>query len=111
MRSAGQARRASRRSCSNATDEAGAPASHRIMQSVTVVVPVKHFHEPFLFEAIGSIQAQTNPSWFLDIVVEPAAVKAFQSLLGPVLADRRISLVENRGNALAGAINTGMCHA
>jgi len=81
------------------------------MQSVTVVVPVKHFHEPFLFEAIGSIQAQTNPSWFLDIVVEPAAVKAFQSLLGPVLADRRISLVENRGNALAGAINTGMCHA
>jgi glycosyltransferase involved in cell wall biosynthesis len=81
------------------------------MQPLTVIVPVKHFHEPFLFQAIGSIQAQTNPAWRLTIVVEQHDLETFQTLLGSQRCDPRIRVVVNRGHALAGAINTGMREA
>jgi glycosyltransferase involved in cell wall biosynthesis len=79
--------------------------------TITVLMPVRAHHPSYLAEAIGSLHAQTSPRWRLLIVVERAAVAAFERALADQLTDSRVALIANRGRKLAGAFNTGMRHA
>lgn len=79
--------------------------------TLTVLMPVKRFHEAYLREAIASVLRQTSSAWRLIVVTEPAQGATLARLLEDVLADPRISLISNEGRKLAGALNTGMRHA
>jgi glycosyltransferase involved in cell wall biosynthesis len=79
--------------------------------TLTVLLPVKRYHEAFLRAAIGSVQNQTLPAWRLVVVTERAQAASLGAALAPALADPRISLCVNEGRGLAGAFNTGMRRA
>ncbi len=76
--------------------------------TVTAIVPLKHYHEPFLRAACRSLFSQTRPDWRALVVVEPEDRSHFEALLADELADPRVRLIANTGRKLAGAINTGM---
>jgi len=78
---------------------------------VTVLMPIKAYHPPYVDQALASVAAQTSPDWRLLIVVEAVDVDPFRQLLAGRLSDPRIGLVTNEGRALAGKLNTGMRHA
>lgn len=78
---------------------------------ITVLLPVKHFHQEFLVAAARSILRQTCPDWRLLVVVEREVEAEVCAVLADVLADRRAATVVNTGRKLAGAINTGMREA
>ena len=46
--------------------------------AVTIIMPLRNYHEGFLRRAVGSVFAQSSPLWQLLIVVEPGeyAVRA-----------------------------------
>jgi glycosyltransferase involved in cell wall biosynthesis len=75
---------------------------------ITIFVPVKHFHEAFLREALRSVLVQTRTDWRLLIVVhaedEPVIGRAIAGFLG----DPRVRLVHRAGRRLAGAYNSAM---
>jgi glycosyltransferase involved in cell wall biosynthesis len=79
--------------------------------SLTALLPVKGWHEPFLHEAVGSMLAQTRPDWRLLVVGEAEERAALERALAGPLADPRVELVVNEGRKLAGAFNTGMRQA
>jgi glycosyltransferase involved in cell wall biosynthesis len=78
---------------------------------LTVLMPVKNHHPPFLDEALDSLKNQTCPDWRLRIVVDASDRLYFEDLLAGRLCDPRIALVTNEGRKLAGKYNTGMRHA
>lgn len=80
-------------------------------RAVTALMPLRNHHREFLFRAIGSIVTQTSPDWRLLIIVEPEDRRYFDRLLEEPLRDARISIVDNEGRKLSGAMNTGMRHA
>jgi glycosyltransferase involved in cell wall biosynthesis len=84
------------------------PASRAV---VTVLLPVKHFQEGYLREAVDSVLDQTSTAWRLIVITERSEVRLLAELLEDSLADPRIDLVINEGRRLAGALNTGMRHA
>ena len=75
--------------------------------ALTIIMPLRNYHEGFLRRALGSVSRQTCPLWRLSIAVEPEDRRAFEALLRDELKDPRIGIVENTGFRLAGAINTG----
>jgi glycosyltransferase involved in cell wall biosynthesis len=79
--------------------------------SLTILMPVRAYHPPYLEQALGSVFAQTSPNWRLLVVVEPEVVDHFRAVLRDRLLDDRVGLVANEGRALAGKLNTGMRHA
>ena len=78
---------------------------------ITVLMPLKNYEQDFLFKALHSLTAQTNPDWRLLIIVEPEDRARFEHLLEKQLADSRCRLIVNEGRKLSGAMNTGMRHA
>jgi hypothetical protein len=74
-------------------------------------MPVKHFHERFLLEAVDSIFAQTDPAWRLLVVGERSRMAAIRRVLAAPLTDPRVELIPTCGRKLAGKFNTGMRHA
>jgi GT2 family glycosyltransferase len=76
--------------------------------AITALLPLKHFHAPFLREAMESMFRQTSPLWRLLVIVEPEDLAAFRMTLAEWLADPRVRLVPNEGYRHAGAFNTGM---
>jgi glycosyltransferase involved in cell wall biosynthesis len=72
---------------------------------LTVLMPVRAYHPPFLERAIGSLRAQTSPEWRLMIIDDGAT---WNDVLESACADSRVDLVKNEGRRLAGALNTGM---
>jgi glycosyltransferase involved in cell wall biosynthesis len=78
---------------------------------VTVLLPVKSFHPPYLTAAVGSILRQTSPAWRLVVVGEVENEATLGGLLERELQDSRIELIVNEGRRLPGAVNTGMRHA
>lgn len=78
---------------------------------VTILMPVKAYHPPYLEQALESVAAQTSPDWRLLVIVEEVDVEHFAGILGDRLDDPRVTLVANEGRALAGKLNTGMRHA
>jgi glycosyltransferase involved in cell wall biosynthesis len=81
--------------------------------SLTVVMPLKHYHPDFLQQALDSLLAQDRPTWRLLIVddtprVEKPDREPLQRVLRDMLTDPRVRLIVNQGRMLAGAINTGM---
>jgi glycosyltransferase involved in cell wall biosynthesis len=78
---------------------------------VTALMPLKNYERDFLFKALHSLTAQSNPDWRLLIIVEREDRAAFERLLRAELADKRVRLIVNEGRKLAGAMNTGMRHA
>lgn len=75
---------------------------------ITAIVPLKAYHEPYLRAAFASLFAQTAPAWQAIVVVEPAELATFRTVLAGELGDARVQLVANEGRQLAGAINTGI---
>lgn len=75
---------------------------------VTVFVPIKHYHESYLRQAIDSVFRQTRSDWRLLLMVDEARIPHFQRLLVDPLADSRVRLVPRRGRLLAGAYNSAM---
>jgi glycosyltransferase involved in cell wall biosynthesis len=75
---------------------------------VTVFIPLKHYHEGYLRQAIDSVFRQTRPDWRLLIVAEDATASEFGVLLGEWLVDARVRLIPRHGRMLAGAYNTAM---
>jgi glycosyltransferase involved in cell wall biosynthesis len=75
---------------------------------LTVIMPLKNYHEGFLRQAMASVMRQTCPLWRLLIVVEPEDLESFHTLLQNERADPRVDIIVNRGRRLAGAINSGM---
>lgn len=79
---------------------------------VSVLMPIRDYHPPYLQEAVRSIESQTSPGWRLLLIVSaPTDHRQLQGLLGEQLADPRVSVIANEGRQLAGALNTGMRHA
>lgn len=72
---------------------------------LTIVMPLRAYHPPFLEHALNSLRVQTFRRWRLLIVDDSAAPTR---ILDEALADPRASLVPNRGCGLAAALNTGM---
>jgi glycosyltransferase involved in cell wall biosynthesis len=92
-----------------APHEAALPTSpHHDASAITVLLPLKHYHERFLADAIGSIVTQSSPHWRLLVVVEPDDLEAFGSTLAPWLADARVRIVANQRRGYVSAFNTGM---
>jgi len=75
---------------------------------LTVIMPLKNYHDRFLRKALGSVLHQTCPFWRLLIVVEPGEIETFETLLRDESRDPRVEIVVNQGYRLAGAINSGM---
>lgn len=75
---------------------------------VTVFVPVKHFHEPFLRQAIDSVFRQTRDDWRMLIVLDADRDEPFRALLRTTLDDSRVRLIHREGRLLAGSYNTAM---
>jgi glycosyltransferase involved in cell wall biosynthesis len=75
---------------------------------VTVFIPLKHYHEGYLRQAIDSVFRQTRPDWRLLIVAEDATVAEFRVLLREWLVDLRVRLIPRQGRMLAGAYNSAM---
>jgi glycosyltransferase involved in cell wall biosynthesis len=79
--------------------------------TLTVLMPVRAYHEGYLHDAVDSVQAQTNPNWRLLVIVEESDRTDLEQVLSRHLVDRRIDLIVNKGRKLAGAFNTGMRQA
>lgn len=75
---------------------------------ITAFIPVKHYHEGFLRQAIDSVVQQTRGDWQLLIVAEDATLSHFRELLRATLADPRVRLIARTGRLLAGAYNSAM---
>jgi glycosyltransferase involved in cell wall biosynthesis len=78
---------------------------------VTALMPLKTYHPHYLSEALGSLTAQTCPQWRLLVIADPPNLQELARALGSWLNDDRVELIANEGRRMAGAINTGMCHA
>lgn len=75
---------------------------------LTVLMPVKGYHEGFLTLAVDSILSQSDPRWRLLVIGEESVRGELERLLAVPLADPRVCLIMNEGRKLAGAFNTGM---
>src|SRR5437867_3286755 len=78
---------------------------------ITVLMPVKHYHPPYLQQSVASILHQAASGWRLSVIAEQEDHDHFGAVLRWALADSRVRLVANEGRKLAGAINTGMRQA
>jgi glycosyltransferase involved in cell wall biosynthesis len=75
---------------------------------VTILMPLKNCHIPYVHKAIDSVKKQSLPQWYLSIIVEAKDSQRFGKMLQPHLDDQRIRMIHNEGRKLAGAVNTGM---
>jgi glycosyltransferase involved in cell wall biosynthesis len=84
------------------------PVDARLNDPITVFIPLKHYHEGYLREALHSVLRQTRTDWRLLILVYEADASGFGELLRDLLLDPRVTLVHRQGRLLAGAYNTAM---
>lgn len=75
---------------------------------VTIFIPLSHFHDEYLRQAIACVFAQTRADWRLLIVADQPAALRLPSLLPDALGDPRVRVTPLRGRLLAGAYNTAM---
>ena len=75
---------------------------------ITVLMPLKNYHQVFLKKAVESLFWQTSPEWNLIIIVEQSDLRKFSKILDKELEDHRIKIIVNEGRKLSGAFNTGM---
>jgi GT2 family glycosyltransferase len=78
---------------------------------VTVLIPVRDFHWPFLDEAMASLRDQSEPSWRALVLVEADRADTIGGAVAGHLDDDRATLLVNEGHGFAGALNTGMRRA
>lgn len=76
--------------------------------SVTVFIPVKHFHTGYLRQAVASVFSQTRPDWRLLIVGHPSSETRTREVLAAELADPRVEMIIADTDRLAGAYNAAM---
>lgn len=75
---------------------------------LTAILPLRHYHPPYLAQCLRSLLEQRCGRWRGVVVVEAADHAHFAVALRDPLRDPRLRLLVNDGRALAGAINTGM---
>ncbi len=91
------------------TDDHASVFSHGGQRyAVSVILPIKDPHPGYFAEAVTSIHDQTSPRWELVVVTEPAEQARIVEMLGYWAVDPRVQVSANRGQGLAGAVNTGM---
>ena len=78
---------------------------------ISIIMPLRYYHDEFLRRSVRSIVRQSCPSWRLLVVVEADELASFERLLAEELADPRIDIVPNETKGFPGAINTGMRRA
>lgn len=78
---------------------------------ITILMPLKNYRLEFLKKAIESIMNQSDPHWYVLIIIEKGEYDHFKKVLDRELGDSRIEMITNEGRKLAGAINTGMRYA
>ena len=83
----------------------------RFSPALTVLMPLKAYHDRYLEQSLASLVGQTCETWRLVVIVEPADAEGLGEVLRPWLGDDRLSIAVNEGVRLAGAINTGVRHA
>jgi glycosyltransferase involved in cell wall biosynthesis len=76
---------------------------------VTVLMPVREYHAPYLEAALQSLHDQTSPRWRL-LVIDDGADHALTEIIG-ALGDDRVEVISSEPSGLAAALNTGMRHA
>ena len=76
--------------------------------TITVMLPVKHYNEQFLLDAIESVFRQQSSDWLLQLIVHPTIEPALRSLLAGPLLDPRVSFVHTTRVGLGAAFNSGM---
>ena len=79
--------------------------------TVTAMMSLRSYRPGYLRDAVDSLFAQTRPDWRLLGILDEAARRDVESVLGSRLDDPRMELIANEGRKLAGAFNTGMRHA
>ncbi len=82
-----------------------------LSSTITVLLPVRSYHDGYLREAIDSVLGQTNDTWRLLIVTESHCEADVRATTADYLRDARIGLIVNDRCKLAGAFNTGMRNA
>jgi glycosyltransferase involved in cell wall biosynthesis len=75
---------------------------------LTILMPLRAYHPPFLAKAIESLLAQTAPEWHL-LVIDDGATRT--RTLDEALSDPRVRLVRNERSGMSAALNTGMREA
>jgi glycosyltransferase involved in cell wall biosynthesis len=75
---------------------------------ITVFIPIKHYHEAYLRQAVDSVVQQTRTDWRLLLLVDDSRMSHFRQLLPAAAADSRVRFVPRQGRLLAGAYNTAM---
>ena len=75
---------------------------------VTLFIPIAHFHEEFLRQAVESVLAQTRADWQLLLVIREDKLNDVTAVLRAQLADPRVRVVDRTGRLLAGAYNSAM---
>lgn len=78
---------------------------------LTILLPLRNYHDGFLAKAFDSVFEQTSSAWRLVVLVEEPDRPHFAELLATTVAEARVELIVNEGRGLAGALNTGMRHA
>jgi glycosyltransferase involved in cell wall biosynthesis len=78
---------------------------------VTVLLPVRDYHPPFLERAIACIFGQTSPHWRLLVITQPGREQELTTVLGEAALDPRVRVIARERPRLAGALNTGMRRA
>jgi glycosyltransferase involved in cell wall biosynthesis len=81
---------------------------HETGALVTALIPVKRYVARYLRESVESLLAQTSPHWRALIIHMPRAAAELEAQLQGATHDPRITMIEQRGRKLAGALNTGM---
>jgi glycosyltransferase involved in cell wall biosynthesis len=78
---------------------------------LTVVIPVRHYHRPYLERAIGSILAQSSGCWRLLVVRDGELDPAFLQVVAEPERDVRVTVTRSDGDGLAAALNTAFRRA
>ena len=74
--------------------------------AISILMPVRN-EERYLPAALASLQAQTCNDWEL-LAVDDGSTDGTPSILAAAAADPRVKVVQNQGNGLVTALNTGL---
>ena len=80
--------------------------------AITVLMPCKDFHVPYIREAADSVFHQSSSLWnliFVDESTRPETLAFLEEYTH--CSDERVSVVRNESRFVTGALNTGMRHA
>ena len=67
---------------------------------ITILLPLKNYQLDFLKRAIESIMNQSDPHWYVFIIIEKSDYDHFKKVLEIELGDSRIEMITNEGRKI-----------